>query len=86
VAERHSQQRQAVYTSWANTTNRAERTRAAREARHAKRLAAHGGDPLRAEAALKAEMIALARKSGEARRARAAEREARHAAHEAAWT
>jgi hypothetical protein len=58
--------------SWANTTDRAARTAKAREAKERKRLERHGNDPKRAEAALRADMIAMGRKSGQSRRAQSA--------------
>jgi hypothetical protein len=71
TGESGAQQREAVFISWANTTDRSARTAKARAARDAKRLAAHDGDPKRAEAARKAELIAMGRKSGAVRKARA---------------
>ena len=76
-SDRHSQQREAVYRSWAKTEDWSARTAKARAARDAKRLAAAGGDPKRAEAARKAELIAVGRKSAALRKAAAqARREA----------
>jgi hypothetical protein len=76
TGESNAQFREAVYISWANTKDRAARTAAARAAKDAKRLAKVGGDPERAEALRRAELIAMGRKSGEARKARKHAREA----------
>lgn len=76
----NSQQRAAVYSSWAKTENWSARTAPARAARDAKLLEQCGGDPKRAAAARKAHMIEMGRKSAALRKAEAkarrAEREA----------
>lgn len=62
--------------SWANTADWSARTAPGRAARDAKRLASVGGDPKRAEALRRAELLAMSRKGVAVRKARAAARKA----------
>ena len=58
----------AAHESWANTTDRTQRTAPARAALDAKFLAQADGDPVRAEHLRKAHFKRLALKSAQARR------------------
>ena len=66
--ERSLISRIAAHESWANTTDRAGRTAAARAALDAKFLAQAGGDPARAAHLRSAHFARLSLKSAQARR------------------
>ena len=66
----------ASNVSWANTDDRSERTRKAREAYDAKLLAEAGGDPQKAKTLRKMHMQRMLLKSIEVRKARKQAREA----------
>ena len=70
----------AGHESWARTTDRAARTKPARDAIEAKFLAQADGDPVRAEHLRKAHYKRLALRSVQARRKRAARPDTRDAA------
>ena len=65
---RHIVSRIGAEISWANTEERAARTKPARDGLRAKFLAESGGDPIRAEHLWNAHFLKLAHKSREARR------------------
>lgn len=67
-SERSLRSQIAAHVSWANTTNRADRTAAARKAMLDKFLAEADGDPIRAEHLRKAHFKRLALKSAQSRR------------------
>jgi hypothetical protein len=65
---RHVVGRIGAEISWANTEDRAARTKPARDALNAKFLAEANGDPIRAEHLRKAHFLKLALKSAQARK------------------
>jgi hypothetical protein len=65
---RHVVGRIGAEISWANTEDRAARTKPARDALNAKFLAEADGDPIRAEHLRKAHFLKLALKSAQARK------------------
>jgi hypothetical protein len=65
---RHVVGRIGAEISWANTDDRAARTKPARDALNAKFLAEANGDPVRAEHLRKAHFLKLALKSAQARK------------------
>lgn len=67
-SERRLRAQIAAHTSWAKTSDKAKRTRPAREAMRAKFLEEAGGDPEKAEHLRKAHFARLALKSAVSRR------------------